>query len=348
MDLALLALASETAESLQADALYYRQADGIYYGGWTDYPHAVIELFPMKFHPVSGIRQAVLDMANAAVNFKLPMLPQAVRDEALALERRGWITRCARGAKAKQYRSYPNHLIGLGKWSITGRCNYRCRHCFLSAPDARFGELPTAECLRIIREMAEVGIHAVTLTGGEPLVREDFLTLVDELCKHDITVTQIATNGSLVNDRLLDALEDRGVRPWAWHARDFNEWISRCPKNVLLSHAYYGRTFNLDKVERPRWAPPGYYVQLIRRYEGLDKAGYDQIPCATTWVPDYYAKYNIKDNDVNFPLTVQHCRSVISPKRLKGFLMAPWMPTDQKNRDILLHSIDLVAQSMTI
>ena len=79
MDLALLALASETAESLQADALYYRQADGIYYGGWTDYPHAVIELFPMKFHPVSGIRQAVLDMANAAVNFNLPMLPQAVR-----------------------------------------------------------------------------------------------------------------------------------------------------------------------------------------------------------------------------------------------------------------------------
>ena len=143
-------------------------------------------------------------------------------------------------------------------------------------------------------------------------------------------------------------VEERGVRPWAWHARDFKEWISRCPKNVLLSHAYYGRTYNLDKVEKPRWAPPGYYVQLIRRYEGLDKAGYDQMPCATTWVPDYYAKYNIKDNDVNFPLTVQHCRSVISPERLKGFLMAPWMPTDQKNRDILLHSIDLVAQSMQI
>ena len=232
MDLALLALASETAESLQADALYYRQADGIYYGGWTDYPHAVIELFPMKFHPVSGIRQAVLDMANAAVNFNLPMLPQAIRDEALALERRGWITRCARGAKAKQYRSYPNHLIGLGKWSITGRCNYRCRHCFLSAPDARFGELPTAECLRIIREMAEVGIHAVTLTGGEPLVREDFLTLVDELCKHDITVTQIATNGALVNERLLDALEDRGVRPifaMSFDGVGWHDWLRGIP-----------------------------------------------------------------------------------------------------------------------
>ena len=146
----------------------------------------------------------------------------------------------------------------------------------------------------------------------------------------------------------LKLVEERGVRPWAWHARDFNEWISRCPKNVLLSHAYYGRTFNLDKVEKPRWAPPGYYVQLIRRYEWLDKAGYDQIPCATTWVPDYYALHHIKDNDVNFPLTVQHCRSVISPQRLKGFLMAPWMPTDEKNRAILLHSIDLVGQSMLI
>ena len=140
----------------------------------------------------------------------------------------------------------------------------------------------------------------------------------------------------------LKLVEERGVRPWAWHARDFKEWTSRCPKHVLASWAMYGRTYDVNKVDVER------HVEMIRRYKWLDEAGYDQIPCGTTWVPDHYAKYSIKDNDVNFPLTVQHCRSVISPQRLKGFLMAPWMPTDEKDRAILLHSIDLVGQSMAI
>ena len=140
----------------------------------------------------------------------------------------------------------------------------------------------------------------------------------------------------------LKKVEERGVRPWVWHARDFNEWTSRCPKNVIASWAMYGRTYDVNKVDVER------HKEMIPRYKGLDDAGYDQIPCGTTWVPDHYAKYHIKQNDVNFPLTVAHCRSVISPNHLKGFLMAPWMPTDTKNRNVLLHSIDIVGQSMKI
>ena len=143
-------------------------------------------------------------------------------------------------------------------------------------------------------------------------------------------------------------VEERGLRPWVWHARDFNEWTSRCPKNVLTSHAYYGRTFDFSKLDKARYLEPARTAQSIRRYQGLDKAGYDQIPCATTWVPWYYKDFNLKGNDVNFPLTVAHCRSVISPERLKGFLMAPWSPTDAKSREFLLHSIDIVGQSMKI
>ena len=140
----------------------------------------------------------------------------------------------------------------------------------------------------------------------------------------------------------LKQVEERGVRPWVWHARDFKEWTSRCPKNVIASWAMYGRTYDVAKVDVER------HKEMIPRYKKLDDEGYDQIPCGTTWVPDHYAKYHLQQNDVNFPLTVAHCRSVISPVRLKGFLMAPWMPTDTKNRNILLHSIDLVGQSMKI
>ena len=146
----------------------------------------------------------------------------------------------------------------------------------------------------------------------------------------------------------LKEVEKWGVRPWAWHAREFDEWTARCPKSVLTSHAYYGRTFDVNKVDCGRFISAEYLGPAIRRYQGLDKAGYDQIPCATTWVPTYYKEFNLRGNDVNFPLTVAHCRNVLSSERLKGFLMAPWVPTDAKNRNILLHSIDLVGQSMKI
>jgi hypothetical protein len=54
---------------------------------------------------------------------------------------------------------------------------------------------------------------------------------------------------------------------------------------------------------------------------------------------------------VNFPLTVAHCRSVISPKRLKGFLMAPWSSAWPAKgcttiEQSYLKSIDLVRAAM--
>ena len=33
-------------------------------------------------------------------------------------------------------------------WSVTGRCNYRCKHCFMSVPEARCGELSHETVLR--------------------------------------------------------------------------------------------------------------------------------------------------------------------------------------------------------
>ena len=68
--------------------------------------------------------------------------------------------------------------------SITGRCNYRCKHCYLSAPSAKLGELPHETMLEIIEQLAACGVQQVSLTGGEPLVRGDWWQLVDALTRH--------------------------------------------------------------------------------------------------------------------------------------------------------------------
>ena len=110
------------------------------------------------------------------------------------------------------YRSYPNHFIRKVHWSVTGRCNYRCRHCYMSAPHAVLPQPGTQEMFRIADEIADCGIPVVTLTGGEPLIREDFLAIVERLVSRGVRISTIMTNGALVTEELLDELEKRGVR----------------------------------------------------------------------------------------------------------------------------------------
>lgn len=85
----------------------------------------------------------------------------------------------------------------------------------------------------------------------------------------------------------------------------------------------------------------------------------DLLFCDDAWLgdyqymvstPEYYKVCSdvIRANDVNFPLTVAHCRQVISPERLKGFLMTHWCKTLPQNLDFILHAIDLTAQCMVI
>ncbi len=111
------------------------------------------------------------------------------------------------------YRYYRNRYVNKVLWSITGRCNFRCRHCYMDAPDAMLGELSTAEALDLIDQMADCGVLQVALTGGEPLVRQDFWQLVDRILARGMTIAQLNTNGWLLNESVLDQLERRGVRP---------------------------------------------------------------------------------------------------------------------------------------
>ena len=111
------------------------------------------------------------------------------------------------------YRFYDVRYFQNVLWSITGKCNYKCRHCYLEAPDAAFGEITTEEAFRIIDQMAACGICRVELTGGEPLIRIDFWQLVDRLCEHGITIDQIYTNGWLLTEKTLDNFSARHIKP---------------------------------------------------------------------------------------------------------------------------------------
>ena len=228
MNIKALELATRAMHPEAADALYYRIAPNRTYGGWSDLAAAIVDRRSLTYVRLEGLRKAAADLANGRVNFNLPIVPEQIRAAAGKLEQQGCLERCAYGAPAEGFRQYDNHLILSANWAVTGRCNFKCKHCFLSAPGARFGELSTEDCKRIIREMAEIGLQAVSMTGGEALIRSDFMELVDELVKNGIHLKSISSNGALVNDRLLDQLEDRGLKPTFFMSFDgvgWHDWL---------------------------------------------------------------------------------------------------------------------------
>ncbi len=87
----------------------------------------------------------------------------------------------------------------FGGLVVTYRCNESCPMCnvHLKADPAR--EMTTAEFLDMADQMAEVGVSGVSITGGEPLVREDLMEIIVRLKSHGIPVS-VSTNGLKLQD----------------------------------------------------------------------------------------------------------------------------------------------------
>jgi radical S-adenosyl methionine domain-containing protein 2 len=81
----------------------------------------------------------------------------------------------------------------------------RCRHCFARFTDAGHDNLPHAEMLAVIRELA-LGFERVNFVGGEPTLCR---WLVDGLqVARDLGLrTSLVTNGT----RLIHSAEQRGA-----------------------------------------------------------------------------------------------------------------------------------------
>jgi cyclic pyranopterin phosphate synthase len=105
------------------------------------------------------------------------------------------------------------HIADL-RVSVTDRCNFRCQYCM---PAEGLPWLDRAEILsfdeiaRIVALLAEMGVHDVRLTGGEPLVRRDFPVLAGMLAAvAGVTDLSVTTNGYLL-ERDAEALVRAGI-----------------------------------------------------------------------------------------------------------------------------------------
>lgn len=115
--------------------------------------------------------------------------------------------------KGQALQTCPNPLLTEIHWAITGNCNMNCQHCFMEAPKKRYGEVTMEQVRHMIKEFETAGVVRVSLTGGEPLLHPHFRDIVDELCNHGILLSQIVTNGALLDDSLFSFLHERNLWP---------------------------------------------------------------------------------------------------------------------------------------
>ncbi|HEB74473.1 MAG TPA: GTP 3',8-cyclase MoaA [Candidatus Desulfofervidus auxilii] len=101
-----------------------------------------------------------------------------------------------------------NREITYLRISVTDRCNLRCRYCI---PRKALKRLPHHEILtyeeivHLVKIAAQMGFRKIRLTGGEPLMRQNIVYLIEQI--GNISTIQklcLTTNGTLLREFALD------------------------------------------------------------------------------------------------------------------------------------------------
>jgi len=134
-------------------------------------------------------------------------------------------------------------------FELTRRCSFRCIHCYLGDQESiskhRRQELDTATVIQLIDALAAAGVLFLTLTGGDPMIRPDFLEIYRYAVRSGLLVT-VFCNGSLVTDEIV------------------SEFVRHPPRSVEVT--LYGASRETFEAVTQQ---PGSFVACMRGVERL-------------------------------------------------------------------------------
>lgn len=132
--------------------------------------------------------------------------------------------------------------IDYVRLSVTDRCDFRCVYCMSEEMTflPRKQVLSLEEIYQVAKSFTELGVNKLRLTGGEPLVRKNVMSLIEKIGKlPGLKELLLTTNGSQL-EKLAVPLKEAGVTR-------IN--ISLDSLNAESFHRMT-RTGKLDKVQR--------------------------------------------------------------------------------------------------
>ena len=140
-----------------------------------------------------------------------------------------------------------------GSLDLTHRCNLRCVHCYVghlvAQPAREATELPTASVLRLVAEAARAGCVFLLISGGEPLLRDDFVDVYAGARRLGLIVS-VFTNATLLSPA---------------HETVFQEF----PPHLVEISLYGATKSTYERVTRV----PGSYARAIHGLDRLQELG---------------------------------------------------------------------------
>ncbi|MFH1473936.1 MAG: radical SAM protein [Candidatus Aenigmatarchaeota archaeon] len=98
----------------------------------------------------------------------------------------------------KLFKKYPLVRLAI---SVTNCCNLRCIHCSQNAGNALKEEYSISDLKQIIKDTCDEGLCTVGITGGEPTIRKDLLSIMRYADRKDISLV-LNTNGTLITRKM--------------------------------------------------------------------------------------------------------------------------------------------------
>ncbi len=134
-----------------------------------------------------------------------------------ALAMRRLIVSCEKGehpSEWSRYRHYDNLYFPKMNLMITGKCNYNCLHCFNAADNAPLmSEWDFGDLCDLFDQARDIGVHALTVTGGEPMAHRRFMDILREIHRRGMFVEELNTNGFFLTQEILDQMKEFGCDP---------------------------------------------------------------------------------------------------------------------------------------
>lgn len=98
-----------------------------------------------------------------------------------------------------------------GTFELTARCNLRCKMCLIRIDEKRMVELggrerTAQEWIDIAQEALEAGTIGLLLTGGEPMLRPDFVEIYRAIAQMGFMLT-LYTNATLITPKIMEVLK---------------------------------------------------------------------------------------------------------------------------------------------
>ncbi len=220
---------------MASDSIHYILNPAYTLRGWKLLPYAVQNRFTATTEFLMKPRFDLICACDGKADIHPDELTEEERRYYDHILNAGIIRRAKEGEHLKpeqEYHFYPARFKEHVQWSITGRCNFRCRHCFMSAPHAAQGEPSWDQLMHMLDAFERCGVKAVSLTGGEPLIRPDFFDLVDAVRERKIVIRTIYSNGMLVTDEFLDKLTARRIWPsfqFSYDGVGYHDWMRGIP-----------------------------------------------------------------------------------------------------------------------